>query len=88
MKGIQSLLTHANAHAHQTQILTASKSVVKRYMAFTPSPLFASGSQAFHALGLVVALGGITGIISLAPLDEFEKIEKKNVAYHHHLHPR
>jgi hypothetical protein len=86
MKGIQSLLTHANAQ--QKHILTATKSVIKRYMTFTPSPLRQPGSPAFHALGLVVAFGGITGIISLAPLDEFEKIEKKNAAYHHHFHPR
>jgi hypothetical protein len=57
-------------------------------MPSTPSSLPPSTTQLFHALGLVGFFGGITGIISLAPLDEFEKSEKKNVAFHHHLHPR
>mmetsp|Transcript_4681 Transcript_4681/g.5389 ORF Transcript_4681/g.5389 Transcript_4681/m.5389 type:complete len:81 (-) Transcript_4681:383-625(-) len=45
-------------------------------------------SQTVHCVGVVATLGGITAGIAMSPLDEFEKIDRNNDCYHHHLHPR
>lgn len=44
--------------------------------------------QNTHAAGVVGALMSISAMIALLPLDEFEKLDPKNVCYHRHLHPR
>jgi len=50
----------------------------------TPS----SKKNLIHASGVMAALGAVMTGISMTPLDEFERTEKNNVCYHHHLHPR
>ena len=77
---------HAHAHAHAHAYANPGN-LIRRNFAFNPTPPV-SKSQVINAMGLVGAFGAITGVLAMAPLDEFERIEKKNVAYHHHLHPR
>lgn len=47
-----------------------------------------SSSRIFHKFSIVSAYGAITGAVAMCPLDELEKTDRKNDAYHHHLHPR
>jgi hypothetical protein len=81
MKAFQLLLTSCKRTKFQKHHL------VRRNFAFTPTSL-PTRSRAVHAIGLLAAFSGMTGGLAMCPLDEFERIEKKNVAYHHHLHPR
>ena len=60
--------------------------VQKRMMGFVSAPQV--GSTAKTVVLVTGSFSGLIGLISIAPLDEFEKIEKKNTAYHRHLHPR
>ena len=58
----------------------------KRMMGYIPVPQIGTTAK---TMALVTgSFSGLIGLISIAPLDEFEKIEKRNTAYHRHLHPR
>jgi hypothetical protein len=47
-----------------------------------------TSSKLFHKIGILSAFGVVTGAVMMSPLEEFEKVERSNDAYHHHLHPR
>lgn len=47
-----------------------------------------ASSKVFHKIGILSAFGAVTGVVMMSPLEEFEKVERNNGAYHHHLHPR
>lgn len=64
----------------------AKTSMQKRMMGFASVPQV--GTTAKTVALVTGSFSGLIGLISIAPLDEFEKIEKRNTAYHRHLHPR
>lgn len=83
MKPIQSFITLTSRNLRHN-------SLVGRFRNFgnIPTSFPRKKSQAVHATGLLTVFGCIAGVLALSPMEEFESIERDNVAYHHHLHPR
>lgn len=84
--------------AHLSQIVTKANQVglkrpvskiTERSASFFPGSL---GKEQHYpivsAVGILGAFIAVTAAVAVSPLDEFEKIDKNNICYHRHLHPR
>jgi hypothetical protein len=88
MKAFQMSMLSKKYQQNVLQKNIRSARFVRRNFGMTKSFFQSSKSRRVHAMGLFTAYAGLAGVLSLCPLEEFERIERNNVAYHHHLHPR